>query len=155
MTSQSDCRRYPRPTSLSRLRCSLLVSAIVRGWISLVDAGQRRGLRRGGYVLAGTQNATAPDVSRGRGRFTFLYLTRDTFSPWENLGLPELTTTRLSSRAGADYPVTSMSLSRPALWPEDRPDTILDAANLFPLGSAEQPFRAGDIPDPESAQRWW
>jgi antigen polymerase len=88
-----------------------LFIGIIRGWISLwmlVAAGVFGivgmfwlALKRYGMNVAGDEAF-----------YTFLYLTRDTFSPWENLACCCKTTTRLISRGWRRLFATSTSLSR-------------------------------------------
>ena len=106
-----------------------LFIGISRGWITLsmlLGAGAMSiigmfwlALRR--YNL----NVTGPEAW-----YTFLYLTRDTFSPWENLGLIFSHYSQLEFQGPAplwrDFYVFIPSW----LWPE-RPTAILNSANYF------------------------
>jgi len=106
-----------------------LFIGISRGWITLsmlLGAGAMSivgmfwlALRR--YNL----NVTGPEAW-----YTFLYLTRDTFSPWENLGLIFSHYSQLDFQGPApmwrDFYVFIPSW----LWPE-RPSAILNSANYF------------------------
>ena len=66
-----------------------------------VDAGGGGHIRRSRHVLAGVE-ALQLDVSGAEAFYTFLYLTRDTFSPWENWRCCCKITTRSISGHGAD-----------------------------------------------------
>lgn len=106
-----------------------LFIGIVRGWISLwmlATAGVMAivgmfwlALKRYGL------NVNGPDAF-----YTFLYLTRDTFSPWENLGLLLQNYDKISFQGLAPI-VRDFYVFIPSwLWPE-RPGEILNSANYF------------------------
>ena len=63
-----------------------LFIGIIRGWISLWMLAAAGVLWHCGDVLAGAE-ALRMNVGGDEAFYTFLYLTRDTFSPWENLAL--------------------------------------------------------------------
>ncbi len=76
--------------------------------------------------------------------YTFLYLTRDTFSPWENLALLLQNYDKIDFQGLAPI-VRDFYVFIPSwLWP-DRPSYGAQHRELFYLGSAEQPLRAGDL----------
>lgn len=106
-----------------------LFIGIVRGWISLWM-----------LILAGISGVIAMfwlalkrygmDVSGNEALYTFLYLTRDTFSPWENLALlldnyHEITFQGLAP-IWRDFYVFIPGW----MWP-DRPLQVLNSANYF------------------------
>lgn len=79
--------------------------------------------------------------------YTFLYLTRDTFSPWENTALLLQNYDKIEFEGLAPI-VRDFYVFIPTwLWP-DRPGIVLNTANYF-TGSAEQPFGSGDFPNPD------
>ncbi|MDR5616978.1 ECA oligosaccharide polymerase [Arsenophonus sp.] len=106
-----------------------LFIGIVRGWINLwmlIIAGVISiicmfwlALKRYGL-----------DVSGAEAFYTFLYLTRDTFSPWENLALLLDNYDKIEFQGLAPI-VRHFYVFIPTwLWPE-RPDTVLNSANYF------------------------
>lgn len=106
-----------------------LFIGIVRGWISLwmlVSAGVFGVV--GMFWLALKRYSL--DVSGAEAFYTFLYLTRDTFSPWENLGLLLDNYDKIEFQGLAPI-IRDFYVFIPGwLWP-DRPDTVLNAANYF------------------------
>ncbi|EMJ9776832.1 TPA: ECA oligosaccharide polymerase [Morganella morganii] len=106
-----------------------LFIGIVRGWISLwmlVSAGVFGVV--GMFWLALKRYSL--DVSGAEAFYTFLYLTRDTFSPWENLGLLLNNYDKIEFQGLAPI-IRDFYVFIPSwLWP-DRPDTVLNAANYF------------------------
>jgi antigen polymerase len=106
-----------------------LFIGIVRGWISLwmlVAAGVFGIV--GMFWLALKRYSL--DVSGPEAFYTFLYLTRDTFSPWENLGLLLQNYDKIDFQGLAPI-VRDFYVFIPAwLWP-GRPDLVLNTANYF------------------------
>ncbi|MCG6395714.1 WzyE family oligosaccharide polymerase, partial [Vibrio alginolyticus] len=100
-----------------------LFIGIVRGWISLwmlVSAGVFGVV--GMFWLALKRYSL--DVSGAEAFYTFLYLTRDTFSPWENLGLLLNNYDKIEFQGLAPI-IRDFYVFIPSwLWP-DRPDTVL------------------------------
>lgn len=106
-----------------------LFIGIVRGWITLwmlVVAGVFGVM--GMFWLA--LKRYGMDVSGDEAFYTFLYLTRDTFSPWENLALLWQNYDNIDfqglSPIARDFYVYIPSW----LWPE-RPNLVLNSANYF------------------------
>jgi len=106
-----------------------LFIGIVRGWITLWM-----------LAIAGVAGVVAMfwlalkrynlDVSGAEAFYTFLYLTRDTFSPWENLGLLLQNYDRIDFQGLAPM-VRDFYVFIPSwLWP-DRPTMVLNSANYF------------------------
>ncbi|TPG57950.1 ECA oligosaccharide polymerase [Ewingella americana] len=106
-----------------------LFIGIVRGWISLwmlAVAGVMAivgmfwlALKRYGM------NVNGPEAF-----YTFLYLTRDTFSPWENLGLLLQNYDKISFQGLAPI-IRDFYVFIPSwLWP-GRPGVVLNSANYF------------------------
>lgn len=84
-------------------------------------------------------------VSGDEAFYTFLYLTRDTFSPWENLALLLQNYYNIEFQGWRRLFVTSMSLSLPGCGLGGR---VLYSTQRTTLpGSVEQPLRAGDFAD--------
>ncbi|WP_431224224.1 ECA oligosaccharide polymerase [Serratia sp. L9] len=106
-----------------------LFIGIVRGWISLwmlVAAGVFGIV--GMFWLALKRYSL--DVSGPEAFYTFLYLTRDTFSPWENLALLLQNYDKIDFQGLAPI-VRDFYVFIPAwLWP-GRPDLVLNTANYF------------------------
>lgn len=106
-----------------------LFIGIIRGWISLwmLSLAGIFGIV-GMFWLALKRYGL--NVSGDEAFYTFLYLTRDTFSPWENLAL------LLDNYAKIDFQglapvVRDFYVFIPGwLWP-DRPATVLNTANYF------------------------
>lgn len=70
------------------------------------------------------------DVTGAEAFYTFLYLTRDTFSPWENLGLLLQNYDNIEWQGLAPIARDFYVFIPTWLWPE-RPDLILNTANYF------------------------
>lgn len=106
-----------------------LFIGIVRGWITLwmlVAAGIFGVVGMFGLAL----KRYNLDVSGSEAFYTFLYLTRDTFSPWENLGLLLQNYDQISFQGLAPI-VRDFYVFIPSwMWP-DRPNSIMNSANYF------------------------
>lgn len=106
-----------------------LFIGIVRGWITLwmlVAAGIISIV--GMFWLALKRYGL--DVSGAEAFYTFLYLTRDTFSPWENLGLLIDNYDKIEFQGLAPI-IRDFYVFIPSwVWPE-RPDVVLNSANYF------------------------
>ncbi|MCW6569611.1 ECA oligosaccharide polymerase [Yersinia ruckeri] len=106
-----------------------LFIGIVRGWITLwmlVAAGVFGIV--GMFWLALKRYSL--DVSGAEAFYTFLYLTRDTFSPWENLGLLLQNYDKIDFQGLAPI-IRDFYVFIPSwLWP-GRPDLVLNTANYF------------------------
>lgn len=106
-----------------------LFIGIVRGWITLwmlVAAGVMSIV--GMFWLALKRYGL--DVSGAEAFYTFLYLTRDTFSPWENLALLLNNYDKIEFQGLAPI-VRDFYVFIPSwVWPE-RPDVVLNSANYF------------------------
>lgn len=100
-----------------------------RGWIKLwilISAGGMSVLTMFWLAL----HRYHLDVSGSAALYTFLYLTRDTFSPWENLGLLFANYENLDFQ-GIGPIIRDFYVFIPSwLW-HDRPDAILNSANYF------------------------
>lgn len=109
-----------------------LFIGIIRGWISLWMLALA-----GIFGIVGmfwlALKRYGLNVSGDEAFYTFLYLTRDTFSPWENLAL------LLDNYAKIDFQglapiVRDFYVFIPGwLWP-DRPSAVLNTANYFTWG---------------------
>lgn len=106
-----------------------LFIGIVRGWITLwMLAAAGVASIVGMFWLALKRYGL--DVSGAEAFYTFLYLTRDTFSPWENLALLLSNYDKIEFQGLAPI-VRDFYVFIPSwLWP-DRPDTVLNSANYF------------------------
>lgn len=106
-----------------------LFIGIIRGWISLwmlVAAGVMGIV--GMFWLA--LKRYGMNVSGDEAFYTFLYLTRDTFSPWENLALLLQNYDKIDFQGLAPI-VRDFYVFIPTwLWP-DRPGIVLNTANYF------------------------
>lgn len=106
-----------------------LFIGIVRGWITLwmlVAAGVMSIV--GMFWLALKRYGL--DVSGAEAFYTFLYLTRDTFSPWENLALLLNNYDKIEFQGLAPI-IRDFYVFIPSwVWPE-RPDVVLNSANYF------------------------
>ncbi|HAT1572649.1 ECA oligosaccharide polymerase [Kluyvera cryocrescens] len=106
-----------------------LFIGIIRGWISLwmlVAAGVMGIV--GMFWLA--LKRYGMDVSGDEAFYTFLYLTRDTFSPWENLALLLQNYDKIEFQGLAPM-VRDFYVFIPSwLWPS-RPSIVLNTANYF------------------------
>lgn len=106
-----------------------LFIGIIRGWISLwmlVAAGV--------FAIVGmfwlALKRYGLNVSGDEAFYTFLYLTRDTFSPWENLALLLQNYDKISFQGLAPI-VRDFYVFIPSwMWP-DRPNAVLNTANYF------------------------
>ncbi len=107
-----------------------LFIGIVRGWITLwMLAAAGVASIVGMFWLALKRYGL--DVNGAEAYYTFLYLTRDTFSPWENLALLLSHYDEMDFQATLrQLSVTSMFLSHLGFVPE-LPDTVLNSANYF------------------------
>ncbi|WP_312952761.1 ECA oligosaccharide polymerase [Superficieibacter sp.] len=106
-----------------------LFIGIIRGWISLwmLAAAGVFGIV-GMFWLALKRYGL--DVSGDEAFYTFLYLTRDTFSPWENLALLLQNYDKIEFQGLAPI-VRDFYVFIPTwLWP-DRPGIVLNTANYF------------------------
>ena len=106
-----------------------LFIGIIRGWISLwmLAAAGVFGIV-GMFWLA--LKRYGMNVSGAEAFYTFLYLTRDTFSPWENLSLLLQNYDKIDFQGLAPI-VRDFYVFIPTwLWP-DRPGIVLNTANYF------------------------
>lgn len=106
-----------------------LFIGIIRGWISLwmLAAAGIFGIV-GMFWLALKRYGL--NVSGDEAFYTFLYLTRDTFSPWENLALLLQNYDKIEFQGLAPI-VRDFYVFIPTwLWP-DRPSIVLNSANYF------------------------
>ncbi|WP_330985212.1 MULTISPECIES: ECA oligosaccharide polymerase [Enterobacterales] len=106
-----------------------LFIGIIRGWISLwmLAAAGVMGIV-GMFWLA--LKRYGMNVSGDEAFYTFLYLTRDTFSPWENLALLLQNYDKIDFQGLAPI-VRDFYVFIPTwLWP-DRPGIVLNTANYF------------------------
>ncbi|POP42678.1 O-antigen assembly polymerase [Superficieibacter electus] len=106
-----------------------LFIGIIRGWISLwmLAAAGAFGIV-GMFWLALKRYGL--NVSGDEAFYTFLYLTRDTFSPWENLALLLQNYDKIEFQGLAPI-VRDFYVFIPTwLWP-DRPGIVLNTANYF------------------------
>lgn len=106
-----------------------LFIGIVRGWISLWML-----MMAGVFGVVGmfwlALKRYSLDVSGAEAFYTFLYLTRDTFSPWENLALLLQNYDKIDFQGVAPI-VRDFYVFIPSwLWP-GRPDVVLNSANYF------------------------
>ncbi|MDF7242311.1 ECA oligosaccharide polymerase [Proteus mirabilis] len=106
-----------------------LFIGIVRGWITLwmlIAAGVMSIV--GMFWLALKRYGL--DVSGAEAFYTFLYLTRDTFSPWENLALLLNNYDKIEFQGFAPI-IRDFYVFIPSwVWPQ-RPDVVLNSANYF------------------------
>ena len=106
-----------------------LFIGIVRGWITLwmlIAAGVMSIV--GMFWLA--LKRYGHDVSGAEAFYTFLYLTRDTFSPWENLALLLNNYDKIEFQGLAPI-IRDFYVFIPSwVWPQ-RPDVVLNSANYF------------------------
>lgn len=123
-----------------------LFIGIIRGWISLwmLAAAGVFGIV-GMFWLALKRYGL--NVAGDEAFYTFLYLTRDTFSPWENLALLLQNYDKIEFQGGADCSrflclYTDVAVARPSRYCPEH-------GELLYLGSAEQPFGPGDFPNPD------
>ncbi|MFP2423035.1 ECA oligosaccharide polymerase [Pseudescherichia vulneris] len=106
-----------------------LFIGIIRGWISLwmLAAAGVLGIV-GMFWLA--LKRYGMNVSGDEAFYTFLYLTRDTFSPWENLALLLQNYDKIDFQGLAPIVRDFYVLIPSWLWP-DRPGIVLNTANYF------------------------
>ncbi|MBT0727524.1 ECA oligosaccharide polymerase [Rosenbergiella australiborealis] len=106
-----------------------LFIGISRGWITLSMLLSAGAMSIVGMFWLALRRYNL-NVTGAEAWYTFLYLTRDTFSPWENLGLIFSHYSQLDFQGPApmwrDFYVFIPSW----LWP-DRPSAILNSANYF------------------------
>jgi hypothetical protein len=121
-----------------------LFIGIIRGWISLwmLAAAGVLGIV-GMFWLA--LKRYGMNVSGDEAFYTFLYLTRDTFSPWENLALLLQNYDKIDFQGLA--PMSGFLRLYPQLAVARSSDDGAQYRELFHLGSVEQPFRSGDFAD--------
>jgi len=106
-----------------------LFIGIIRGWITLwmLAAAGAFGIVGMFWLALRRYNL---DVSGAEAIYTFLYLTRDTFSPWENLALLLQNYDNIDFQGLAPI-VRDFYVFIPGwLWP-DRPSLVLNSANYF------------------------
>ncbi|PLR46279.1 MULTISPECIES: ECA oligosaccharide polymerase [Yersiniaceae] len=106
-----------------------LFIGIVRGWITLwmLAAAGVFGIV-GMFWLALKRYSL--DVSGAEAFYTFLYLTRDTFSPWENLALLLQNYDKIDFQGLAPMARDFYVFIPSWLWP-GRPSEVLNSANYF------------------------
>lgn len=106
-----------------------LFIGIIRGWISLwmLAAAGVMGIV-GMFWLALKRYGMS--VSGDEAFYTFLYLTRDTFSPWENLALLLQNYDKIDFQGLAPIARDFYVFIPTWLWP-DRPGIVLNTANYF------------------------
>ncbi|WP_075183409.1 ECA oligosaccharide polymerase [Pantoea sp. 1.19] len=106
-----------------------LFIGIRRGWITLWMLGSAGVLGVVGMFWLALRRYNL-DVSGAEAFYTFLYLTRDTFSPWENLALLLQHYDQIVFQGLAPI-VRDFYVFIPGwMWP-DKPGTILNSANYF------------------------
>lgn len=106
-----------------------LFIGIQRNWISLWMLGAS-GLAAVGGMFWLALKRYGMNVSGDEGFYTFLYLTRDTFSPWENLALLLQNYDKIAFQGLAPI-IRDFYVFIPGwLWP-DRPSLVLNTANYF------------------------
>lgn len=106
-----------------------LFIGISRGWITLWMLGAAGVASIIGMFYLALRRYNL-DVSGPEAFYTFLYLTRDTFSPWENLALLLSHYDRIDFQGLAPI-VRDFYVFIPGwLWP-DRPSLVLNSANYF------------------------
>lgn len=106
-----------------------LFIGIVRGWIQLWMLAAAGVLGIVGMFWLALKRYSL-DVSGAEAFYTFLYLTRDTFSPWENLALLLQNYDKIEFQGLAPI-IRDFYVFIPSwLWP-GRPDTVLNSANYF------------------------
>ncbi|AUX74185.1 ECA oligosaccharide polymerase [Erwinia pyrifoliae] len=106
-----------------------LFIGIIRGWITLWMLA----LAGAGAIVAMFWLALKRynlDVSGSQAFYTFLYLTRDTFSPWENLGLLLQNYDKIDFQGLAPVWRDFYVFIPGWLWHE-RPSVVLNSANYF------------------------
>ncbi|QKJ89160.1 O-antigen assembly polymerase [Paramixta manurensis] len=106
-----------------------LFIGIIRGWISLWMLAVAGALSIVGMFVLALRRYNL-DVSGAEAFYTFLYLTRDTFSPWENLALLLQNYHKIDFQGLAPM-VRDFYVFIPGwLWPH-RPTIVLNSANYF------------------------
>lgn len=106
-----------------------LFIGIIRGWITLWMLAAAGVLGVVGMFWLALKRYGL-DVSGNEAFYTFLYLTRDTFSPWENLALLIENYDKIDFQGLAPI-VRDFYVFIPSwLWP-DRPSAVLNSANYF------------------------
>ncbi|WP_413736649.1 ECA oligosaccharide polymerase [Sodalis sp. RH21] len=106
-----------------------LFIGIQRNWISLWMLGSA-GLAAVAGMFWLALKRYGLNVSGDEGFYTFLYLTRDTFSPWENLALLLQNYDKISFQGLAPI-IRDFYVFIPGwVWPE-RPGLVLNTANYF------------------------
>ncbi|AXF77857.1 ECA oligosaccharide polymerase [Erwinia tracheiphila] len=106
-----------------------LFIGIIRGWITLWMLAMAGVAGVVGMFWLALRRYNL-DVSGAEAFYTFLYLTRDTFSPWENLGLLLQNYDKIDFQGLAPL-VRDFYVFIPGwLWP-DRPSVVLNSANYF------------------------
>lgn len=106
-----------------------LFIGIIRGWITLWMLAMAGVAGVVGMFWLALRRYNL-DVSGADAFYTFLYLTRDTFSPWENLGLLLQNYDKIDFQGLAPL-VRDFYVFIPGwLWP-DRPSIVLNSANYF------------------------
>ncbi|MEB6334561.1 ECA oligosaccharide polymerase [Serratia rhizosphaerae] len=106
-----------------------LFIGIVRGWITLWMLAVAGVMSIVGMFWLALKRYGL-DVSGDEAFYTFLYLTRDTFSPWENLALLLQNYDKIDFQGLAPI-VRDFYVFIPGwLWP-GRPDVVLNTANYF------------------------
>ncbi|AYA41396.1 ECA oligosaccharide polymerase [Xenorhabdus nematophila] len=106
-----------------------LFIGIVRGWITLWMLFAAGGMGIIGMFWLALKRYSL-DVSGAEAFYTFLYLTRDTFSPWENLALLLDNYSKIDFQGLAPI-IRDFYVFIPSwLWP-DRPNLVWNTANYF------------------------
>ncbi len=106
-----------------------LFIGIIRGWISLWMLAMAGVFSVVGMFWLALRRYNL-DVNGSEAFYTFLYLTRDTFSPWENLGLLLQNYDKIDFQGLAPI-VRDFYVFIPSwLWP-DRPSIVLNSGNYF------------------------
>lgn len=106
-----------------------LFIGISRGWITLWMLGSAGVFSIVGMFWLALRRYNL-DVAGSEAFYTFLYLTRDTFSPWENLALLLQNYDKIAFQGLAPIARDFYVFIPGWLWP-DRPSAILNSANYF------------------------
>ncbi|CUU25557.1 putative enterobacterial common antigen polymerase wzy [Duffyella gerundensis] len=106
-----------------------LFIGIIRGWISLWMLAAAGVLAIVGMFGLALRRYNL-DVSGDEAFYTFLYLTRDTFSPWENLALLLQNYDKIEFQGLAPIVRDFYVFIPHWLWP-DKPAIVLNSANYF------------------------
>lgn len=122
-----------------------LFIGIIRGWISLWMQAAAGVLGIVGMFWLALKRYRM-NVSGDEAFYTFLYLTRDTFSPWENTALLLQNYDKIDFRGLAPM-IRDFYVFIPSWMWHGRPTMVLNTANYFTSGSIKQPFGAGDLAD--------